>query len=536
MKLGAWWRDAAIYQVYPRSFRDSNGDGEGDLQGVLAGLPYLADLGIDAIWLSPFYKSPNKDGGYDVSDPRDVDPRFGTLADAKELIDAAHSHGIKFIADIVPNHFSSDHPWFQEALAAPKGSAARSRFHFYDGRGESGEIAPNNWISIFRGSAWTRIPDGQWYLHLFDSSQPDLNWNNPDVVADFEKTLRFWLDLGVDGFRIDVAHGAVKENILIDHRNPERLIDALRLDFQDISESERASLLADVPFFDREGVHEIYRQWRRILNEYPGDRMTVAEAFVYPSSRAARYVREDELHQVFNFNFMMMKWDAAAMKASIQQTLSELVGVKAPATWVLNNHDTPRVVTRIGGAEIARALAMLTHSLPGGIYIYQGEELGLPSAELPDEARQDPAFIRSGGADKGRDEGRVPIPWSSTLPNYGFGDGQSWLPQPEGWEKYAIDIEREEPLSSWALYKKSLALRHSHPALGGEGAITWIDAPQGALHFRREPGLEVVVNTNPFPITLTVHGKSILLESISGNTLKDGQLTISANTTVWLQR
>ena len=536
MNFDAWWRDAATYQVYPRSFRDSNGDGEGDLQGVIAGLPYLADLGIDAIWLSPFYRSPNKDGGYDVSDPRDVDPRFGTLMDAKELIEAAHSHGIKFIADIVPNHFSSEHKWFKEALASPKGSMPRSRFHFYDGRGENGELAPNNWISIFRGSAWTRIPDGQWYLHLFDSSQPDLNWSNPDVAADFERTLRFWLDLGVDGFRVDVAHGAVKENILIDHRNPERLIDALRLDFQDISEAQRAELLADVPFFDREGVHEIYRHWRKVLNEYDGDRMMVAEAFVYPSSRAARYVREDELHQVFNFNFMMVAWDAVAMKASIKQTLSELVNVKAPATWVLNNHDTPRVVTRIGSPVVARALAMLTHSLPGGIYIYQGEELGLPSADLPDEARQDPAFIRSGGTDKGRDEGRVPIPWSSALPNYGFGTGMPWLPQPKDWAQYAVDVESKDPMSSWTLYKKSLTLRHSHPALGGEGEITWMDAPPGLLHFTREPGLEVVVNTNDVATALRVGGSSVLLESTDGNLLLDGQLTIAADTTVWMQR
>ena len=535
MDSTAWWRDAAIYQVYPRSFRDSNGDGEGDLQGVIAGLPYLSDLGIDAIWLSPFYRSPNKDGGYDVSDPRDVDPRFGTLADVKELIEAAHSYGIKFIADIVPNHFSSEHPWFKEALASPKGSVARSRFHFYDGRGESGEIPPNNWISIFRGPAWTRTPDGQWYLHLFDSSQPDLNWNSPDVAADFEKTLRFWLELGVDGFRIDVAHGAVKENLLVDHRNPERLIDALRLDFLDISEEERAGLLSDVPFFDREGVHEVYRKWRSILNEYPGDRMTVAEAFVYPSSRAARYVREGELHQVFNFNFMMLGWEAAAMQASIKQTLAELVDVKAPATWVLNNHDTPRVVTRIGNPRKARALAMLIHALPGGVYIYQGEELGLPSADLPDAAREDPAFIRSGGSDKGRDECRVPIPWSSTLPNFGFGTGTPWLPQPTQWAKYAMDVERQDPGRSWALYKKSLSLRHSHPALGGEGVITWAVAPDGVLRFTREPGLEVQVNTTDFDISLPTKGTAILLESSPGGSLADGVLTLTANTTIWLQ-
>ena len=531
-----WWRDAAIYQVYPRSFRDSNNDGEGDLQGVIAGLPYLAELGVDAIWLSPFYKSPNKDGGYDVSDPRDVDPRFGTLSDAKALIDAAHSHGIKFIADIVPNHFSAEHAWFKAALNSPKGSPERARFHFFDGKGENGELPPNNWQSIFRGSAWTRVADGQWYLHLFDSSQPDLNWNNPDVAADFEKTLRFWLDLGVDGFRIDVAHGCVKEDILVDHRDPDRLIDALRLDFLDISESERAGLLADVPFFDREGVHEIYRKWRSILDEYSGNRMTVAEAFVYPSSRAARYVRPGELHQVFNFNFMMLGWDASAMRASITQTLDELVDVKAPATWVLNNHDTPRVVTRIGGADKARALAMLIHSLPGGIYIYQGEELGLPSADLPDEARQDPAFIRSGGTDKGRDECRVPIPWDSTLPNYGFSNAQPWLPQPSDWQRYCVHTEVKDPDSSFALYKHSLALRHSHPALGGEGVINWIDAPDGVLHFTREPGLEVVVNTKDQQIEISVDGSAILLESSQGNSLSDGVLTIAANTTIWLQR
>ena len=314
------------------------------------------------------------------------------------------------------------------------------------------------------------------------------------------------------------------------------MIDALRLDFLDISEEERAGLLSDVPFFDREGVHEVYRKWRSILNEYPGDRMTVAEAFVYPSSRAARYVREGELHQVFNFNFMMLGWDAATMRASIERTLAELVDVKAPATWVLNNHDTPRVVTRIGGARKARALAMLIHALPGGIYIYQGEELGLPSADLPDNARQDPAFIRSGGTDKGRDECRVPIPWDSKLPNYGYGTGTPWLPQPTDWAQYSMDVEAADPDSSWSLYKKSLTLRHSHPALGGEGVPTWIEAPAGIMHFTREPGLEVVVNTTDNQITVAVSGSSILLESAAGSSLQGGQLAIAANTTTWLQR
>ena len=540
-EMKIWWRDAVIYQVYPRSFKDSNGDGEGDLGGVIAGIPYLADLGVDAIWLSPFYKSPNKDGGYDVSDPRDVDPRFGTLDDAKKLIDTAHAHGIKFIADIVANHFSSEHEWFKAALAAPKGSPERARFQFYDGRGPNGDTPPNNWISIFRGPSWTRVtePDGsagQWYLHLFDSSQPDLNWENPDVEADFEKTLRFWLDLGADGFRIDVAHGCVKEEISIDHRDPNRLIDALRLDFLDITTEERAGLLSDVPFFDREGVHDIYRKWRKIFDSYSGDRMSVAEAFVYPSSRAARYVRSDELHQVFNFNFMMLGWDAKIMSESIKTTLEELKDVKAPATWVLNNHDTPRVVTRIGSPRKARALAQLIHSLPGGVYIYQGEELGLPSADLPDATRQDPAFIRSGGTDKGRDECRVPLPWDSTQPHYGYGTGTPWLPQPADWAQYCMNVEVADPGSSLNFYKQILQLRRGNASLGGEGAITWIDSEPEIMHFTREPALEVVVNTSSVEKSVKVAGKKILLASHEGTSATDGVLQLPADTTVWLER
>jgi len=277
LKRDTWWRDAVIYQIYPRSFRDSNGDGEGDLNGIIEGLPYLASLEVDAIWLSPIYKSPNNDGFYDVADPRDIDPLFGTLADAERLIEEAHDAGIKVIFDIIPNHFSSSHLWFQEALAAGPGSAARARFHFYDGRGESGELPPNNWNSLFTGSAWTRVPDGQWYLHLFDSSQPDLNWDNPEVNADFEKTIRFWLDRGVDGFRIDVSHGLVKENILEDHRDPDLLTKALRIDTADVTAQQRADLLSDMPFFDRDGVHEIYRAWRKIFDNYK-NRMTVGEA------------------------------------------------------------------------------------------------------------------------------------------------------------------------------------------------------------------------------------------------------------------
>jgi alpha-glucosidase len=541
MSKKIWWRDAVIYQIYPRSFLDTNGDGEGDLAGVIQGLPYLKKLGVDAIWLSPFYKSPNKDGGYDVADPRDVDPRFGSLADAKEMIKQSHAHGIRIIVDIVPNHFSSDHVWFQEALRSSPGSAARGRFHFYDGRGEGGNQPPNNWNSLFGGPAWTRLVEsdgtaGQWYLHLFDSSQPDLNWENPDVRADFVKTLRFWLDLGVDGFRIDVAHGLVKDEILIDHPDPAGLSRALRLDITDISKEDRAALLNNIPFIDREGVHEIYREWRRVLNSYDGDRMTVAEAWVHPSARAARYVRPDELHQIFNFDFLMIEWDATVIREAISRTLVEVGAVGAPATWVLSNHDSARVVSRLGDESKARALALVTHALPGGIYIYQGEELGLPDADLPDEARQDPGFLRTKGGEKGRDGCRVPLPWDSGKPNFGYTTGKPWLPQPSEWKDKSVAAEEIDASSFLHLYRRSLELRKEHPALGSEGEITWHPAPAGVLHFSREPGLIVAANTTDTSLQFDIAASTVLHQSGSGAVLTNHTLTLTAHTTVWLQK
>jgi alpha-glucosidase len=539
MSNRTWWQDAATYQVYPRSFQDTNGDGEGDLRGVIQRLPYLKNLGIDAIWLSPFYKSPNKDGGYDVADPRAVDPRFGTLDDAKELIDRAHDHAIRLIVDIVPNHFSSDHIWFQEALKASPGSSARNRFHFYEGRGAGGDQPPNNWNSLFGGPSWTRVIEsdgkfGEWYLHLFDSSQPDLNWKNAEVRADFEKTLRFWLDLGVDGFRIDVAHGLAKDEILVDHPDPEGLTRALRLDVTDISKANREALLSNIPFFDRDGVHEIYREWRRVLNSYSGDRMAVAEAWVHPSARAARYIRSDELHQIFNFDFLMIDWDAATIKEAIDRTIAEVGAVGGSPTWVLSNHDSSRVVSRLGDERKARALALLTHSLPGGIYVYQGEELGLADVALPDESRQDPVFFRTNGSDKGRDGCRVPLPWDASKPNYGFTTGTPWLPQPIGWESKSVDVEEADPTSFLNFYRKSLKVRKEHQALGGNGLITWHPAPAGVLYFSRESSLGVVANTTDDEIALEVVATAILHQSNPGVQITENQLILPAHTTAWL--
>ena len=537
----SWWRDAAIYQIYPRSFRDSNGDGEGDIAGVISGLDYLASLGIDAIWLSPFYTSPNRDGGYDVANPRDVDPRFGTLEDAKDLIAQTHKRGLKIIFDIVPNHFSSDHLWFQAALRSAPGSAERARFHFYDGKGPDGQLPPNNWNSVFGGPAWTRVKEsdgslGQWYLHLFDTSQPDLNWENPEVASDFEETLRFWFDLGVDGFRIDVAHGLAKDEIKVDHRDPEGLTRALRFDAAATDQAERKALLQDIPFFDREGVHQVYRSWRKIFDSYDPPKMGVAEAFINPTSRIARYVRPDELHQAFNFDFMMSDWNSDEMKTSITRTLAELGEVGAAATWVLNNHDSSRVRTKLGDETRAKSAALLIHALPGGIYIYQGEELGLPDGDLPDEARQDPVFFRTAGADKGRDGCRIPLPWEAEKDAYGFSTGKPWLPQPKNWQKFSVDQEENDSESFLNFYRKSLNIRKSNPALGGESPITWVATSPGILYFTRPFGLHVLFNVSENSQTLDIsEGGSILLASHSNVQLHVGTLELPANSGVWLQ-
>ena len=531
----SWWRDAVIYQIYPRSFRDANGDGEGDLAGVIEGLPYLASLGIDAIWLSPIYRSPNNDGFYDVADPRDIDPLFGSLADAELLIKEAHECGLKVIFDIIPNHFSSDHAWFKAALAAGPGSPERARFHFYDGRGENGELPPNNWNSLFTGSAWTRTPDGQYYLHLFDSSQPDLNWDNPEVHADFEKTLHFWLGRGIDGFRIDVSHGLVKEDILLDHRDPDLLTKALRIDTKDVTQDQRADLLSDMPFFDRDGVHEIYRAWRKLFNKYK-NRMTVGEAFVYPTSRLANYVRPDELHQIFNFDFLLIEWNAEKIKEAAARVISELATVGAPPTWALNNHDSPRLVSRLGSVAKARALALLTAALPGSLYIYQGEELGLPDGEMPLSARRDPIALRSQGADLGRDGCRVPLPWDADAKNFGFTSGSPWLPQMASYGGYAIATEVRDSESSLNFYKKTLKIRRDHPALGGEGSITFLDTNPGILGFTRLPGLIVFANTTDSEASIPVQAASIIHESGSGVSFAADLLNLPAHTTVWLSQ
>ncbi|MDI3329926.1 MAG: glycoside hydrolase family 13 protein [Micrococcus sp.] len=527
-----WWVDAVIYQVYPRSFADSDGDGMGDLAGVTARLPYLQQLGVDALWLSPFYVSPQKDGGYDVADYRDVDPLFGTLADADALIEAAHEAGLRIIVDLVPNHTSSAHPWFVEALAADpateEGQAARDRYMFRPGAGADGSEPPNNWQSTFGGPAWTRIthPDGtpgDWYLHLFDSSQPDLNWDNPEVRAEFEDILRFWLDRGVDGFRVDVAHGLVKAEGLPDHDvRPGMVTDAGAapvtmgtddgLDVSGHAEENPRDHTHPVPYHDQEGVHEIYRAWNEVLSAYDHDPVLVAEAWVAPLERLFRYVRPGEMHQAFNFTFLLAGWDAVRLSDAITVSVEEADRVGAPNTWVLSNHDTVRHASRFGltdptrypsgiGAEDeqpdealgwkrARAAAMIELGLPGSAYVYQGDELGLPEhTELDDSLRQDPTFFRTGGAEKGRDGCRIPMPWRAGAPGLGFAVGTPggddggatagapvqpaapWLPQPESYARYSADQQVDVKGSTFELYRQLLGVRGELDL--GTGAFAW---------------------------------------------------------------
>ncbi|MEU2263502.1 glycoside hydrolase family 13 protein [Streptomyces sp. NPDC019645] len=533
-----WWRDAVIYQVYPRSFADGNGDGMGDLAGIRSRLPYLKELGVDAVWLSPFYASPQADAGYDVADYRAIDPMFGTLHDADALIRSAHALDLRIIVDLVPNHCSDQHDWFRQALREGPGSRLRERFHFRTGKGENGELPPNDWESIFGGPAWTRTvnPDGtpgEWYLHLFAPEQPDFNWEHPAVQDEFRSILRFWLDLGADGFRVDVAHGLVKAPGL-----------------PDIGSGDQLKLLGNdvMPFFDQDGVHEIYRSWRRILDEYEGERVLVAEAWTPTVERTALYVRPDEMHQAFNFQYLTTNWDEKELREVIDGSLAAMRPVGAPTTWVLSNHDVTRHATRFGnppglgtqlreqgdrelGLRRARAATLLMLALPGSAYVYQGEELGLPDVtDLPDEVRQDPSFFRAEGQDGFRDGCRVPIPWTREGSSYGFGGGGSWLPQPAEWAELSVEAQTGVAGSTLELYRAALAARREHPGLGAGEAVTWLDAPDGVLALSRE-GFVCTTNTTGAPVRLPAPGALLLASAPVA--VKDGFAVLPADATAW---
>ncbi len=515
MAAAEWWRDAVFYQIYPRSFADGNGDGVGDLAGIRSRLPYLAELGVDALWVSPFYRSPMADHGYDVADPRDVDPVFGDLAEFDQLVAEAHALNLKITIDLVPNHTSDLHEWFQEALVAAPGSAERARYIFRPGKGPNGDEPPNNWPSVFGGPAWHRVtePDGtpgEWYLHLFAPEQPDLNWDNLEVQADLERTLRFWLDRGADGFRIDVAHGMAKPHGLPD------------MDHPDLFNPNNPGGDEPQPRFDNDGVHEVHRMVRRVLDEYPGT-MAVGEIWVPDAERLRLYVRADELHLAFNFELVKARWRVDELRAAIEYSNEVLAGTPAPACWVLSNHDVIRHVSRYGeglvGTRRARAAAMLLLALPGVAYVYNGDELGLPNVEPPDETLQDPVWERSGRTVRGRDACRIPMPWTAGEPPYGFSpDGvPTWLPMPPGWSPLAVEAQENDPESMLALYRTAIALRRKEAGFAGE--LSWLDAPEGCLAFRREGGLVCLLNLTNRPVPLPAG--ELLLTSVP---LVDGHL------------
>ena len=532
----SWWKSAVVYQIYPRSFADSNGDGIGDLAGILEHLDYLASLNVDALWLSPFYVSPQADAGYDVQDYRDVDPLFGTLADFDRLLVASHERSMRVIIDLVPNHTSAAHTWFLAALASPPSSRERARYVFREGTGNDGILPPNNWQSVFGGPAWTRVADGQWYLHLFDPAQPDLDWTNPEVSDEFDDILRFWLDRGVDGFRVDVAHGMIKANGLPD---------------AEVTSGTIVGGGNSGPMWDQDGVHDIYRRWNSVIASYPGERILVAEAWVAPSERLSRYVRHDEMHQAFNFDYMTVGWDALGMRRAIDESLDSNRAVGAMPTWVLSNHDVVRHASRFGladpaswpkgiaredeqplaplGLERARAASLLTFALPGSAYVFEGEELGLPEhTTLPDGERQDPAFFRTGGAEAGRDGCRVPMPWAADQPGFGFGPtGKTWLPQPAEFEQLAVDRQDGAPGSTLEFYRAALALRRS---LGlGAGDLRWNQATSEVLNFTNGE-VVVVANFGPVPVPVP-RGHSVALAS-QIDSIVDGELL--PNRAVWL--
>ena len=562
-----WWRHAVIYQVYPRSFADGDGDGVGDLPGATARLKHLKRLGVDAVWFSPFYRSPQHDAGYDVADYRDIDPVFGTLADADAMLTEAHRLGLKVLVDLVPNHTSSMHPWFGAALRAAPGSPERARYIFRDGRGPGGAEPPNNWTSVFGGTAWTRItePDGtpgQWYLHLFDHTQPDLDWTNPEVHEEFRSILRFWLDRGVDGFRVDVSHGLVKEAGLPDFAGSTAM---LQTPHEGTLGSEDGSTGAGTmgPMWDQDDVHEIYREWHAVLAEYDGDRALVAEAWVEPLSRLARYVRPDEMQQAFNFSFLTARWDPRVLRTVVNESLAANDAVGATTTWVLSNHDVVRHPSRLGlavpgskpngigaddpqpdhevGLRRGRAATLLMLGLPGSAYLYQGEELGLPEhTTLDDDERQDPTWGRSGHTERGRDGCRVPLPWSSTEPAYGFSPtGATWLSQPASFAAHALDVQTCVPGSTFEMYRAALRLRREFRL--GSGSLAWVDGlpsdtPDSVLAFVNR---DVLVVTNLGPSTMHLQGDlEVLLSSadLPFGLAGDQGVAVPTDVTVWVRQ
>ncbi|WP_303325191.1 glycoside hydrolase family 13 protein [Actinomyces radicidentis] len=599
-----WWKDAVVYQAYPRSFADADGNGVGDLKGVTSRVPYLKALGVDAVWLSPFYPSALADGGYDVDDYRDVAPEIGTLEDFDEMSAALHAAGIRLMADLVPNHTSNRHRWFRAAMAGGPDAPERALYHVREGRGEHGEEPPSDWRSMFGGSIWERIDDVddagcpqtgpgtdrpyQWYLHVFAPEQPDLNWDNPAVREDFEETLRFWCDRGVDGFRVDVAPGMAKDISDLDRPWSE-------IPWWPLPED------GSHPMFDRNEVHDIYREWREVLDSYDPPRFAVAEAGV-PATRRPLYAAS--AGQAFNFQMQDADFTAPSFAWAIDAGLAD-EAASGSTTWVLGCHDVFRVASRYafdmdtalaeaaaehererrardGGEEVdqahdavagddaypaghqlltarrwvladgaeptpdpvagerrARAGALVVMALPGAMYVFQGDELGLPEVpDIPEDRLQDPIAFRNRAVEKGRDGCRVPLPWTESGSSHGFGpDGgaEPHLPQPAGWGSHAVDVEAADPESTLSLYREGLRLRPELWGAANQGELVWLQRDEQVLAFQRG-GLQC---WTAFGADVELPAGEVLLSSAPVGTVEadDGTAVsvLPADATAWLR-
>jgi len=542
-----WWRGAVLYQIYPRSFADANGDGIGDLAGITAKLDHIAELGVDAIWLSPFFPSPMKDFGYDVADYCGIDARFGTLADFDALRDAAHARGLKLLLDFVPNHSSSEHPWFLESRSS-RGNAKRDWYIWRDPAPDGGP--PNNWQSYFGGSAWEwDSATGQYYLHQFLKEQPELNWRNPALRAAMLEAMRFWFDRGVDGFRVDAIMVMGKEPGL-----------------PDATEAPAGTLPEDTWQFNRHTIHHpslfpVIAQWRKVFDDYQREHsrvlVSVSEAYTPRKPKnLLRYIGPTTFHQSFTFDLLLEPWSAEHMSRAIESNYAALHDAGVSFTWTMNNHDVQRVVTRFGRADArefytgnnlinshaavdlslgtrrARAALMLMLALPGCTYLYMGEELGLPEVlDLPDTRREDPLFARTNGELIGRDGCRVPMPWtSSAAHSFGFSsrESSSWLPQPTDWGRYSVEAQENDPSSMLAFYCAALALRPTFVAQGD--SITC--RRDGDVLFVSRGSMTVAVNfgDRPAPLDAPLASSSVLLTSSEP---VDG--AIAGNSAVWLR-
>jgi alpha-glucosidase len=497
-----WWQTGVVYQIYPRSFHDANGDGVGDLAGIVEKLPYLQTLGVDAIWISPIFPSPMADFGYDVADYKGIDPLFGSLGDFRRLLEEAHARGIRVILDFVPNHSSSQHPWFL-ASRASRENDKRDWYLWRDPAADGGP--PNNWRSVFGGSAWTFDEStGQYYYHAFLKEQPDLNWRNPDVRAAMFDVLRFWLDLGVDGFRIDVIWHLMKDQELRDNPpNPD--LTRVRSPYYE---------LLPIHSCDQPEIHELIQAMRALADSY-GERVLIGEIYLPVNRLIEYYGREgDGIHLPYNFQLIKLPWEARTIGAAID-AYEALLPQFAWPNWVLGNHDKPRIASRVGSAQ-ARVAAMLLLTLRGTPTIYYGDELGMSDVPIPPELEQDPFGKNVPGRGLGRDPVRTPMQWSDA-PHAGFTTATPWLPVAEDYRIANVEAEDADPASMLSLHRRLLALRRELPALHA-GAYAGVAAPGDVVAYVRKEGrtmLLVVLNFGATPLTFDLpsrelHGRVLL--------------------------